>query len=60
MLNHDGTREVGLIRKDWSGVLKEVFTDADNFSVIFPVDLDVRLKALLVGALFLLVCPTIV
>ncbi|CAG0900179.1 unnamed protein product [Darwinula stevensoni] len=54
VLNHNGTKEVGLIRKNWSGLLKEAFTDADNFTVVFPIDLDVRLKALFIGTLFLL------
>lgn len=47
-------REVGKITKKWSGLLKEAFTDADNFGITFPPDLDVRAKALLVGAVFLI------
>lgn len=34
---------------------KEVFTDADNFGVVFPVDLDVKAKATALGAVFLIV-----
>ena len=47
-------REVGKIVKKWSGLAKEIFTDADNFGVTYPADLDVRAKALLLGAVFLI------
>jgi len=33
---------------------KEAFTDADNFGITFPLDLDVKVKAVLVGAVFLI------
>ena len=33
VLSLDGTNEVGRISKQWSGFLKEAFTDADNFGV---------------------------
>ena len=45
---------VGKITKQWSGFAKEAFTDADNFGVTFPLDLDVKVKAVLVGAVFLI------
>ena len=32
-------RQVGCISKKWSGVLKEVLTKADRFSVDFPPDI---------------------
>ncbi|XP_077536267.1 phospholipid scramblase 2-like [Haemaphysalis longicornis] len=35
---------IGAITKTWSGLVKEFFTDADNFGVSFPKDLDVHLK----------------
>ncbi len=47
-------REVGAIRKQWSGFLKESFTDADTFGVTFPSDADSRTKAVLLGAVFLI------
>jgi len=50
----DGSHEVGKISKQWSGFAKEYFTDADNFGVSFPIDLDVRVKATLLGAVFLI------
>ena len=34
--------------------IKQAFTDADNFSVSFPIDLDVRMKAVLVMGVFLI------
>ena len=46
--------EYGKITKKWSGLLKEGFTDADNFGVMFPADWDVKLKALFLGAVFLI------
>ncbi|CAG0898295.1 unnamed protein product [Darwinula stevensoni] len=45
---------IGRISKQWSGLLKEGFTDADNFGVTFPMDLDVKMKATLLAATFLL------
>ncbi|XP_031637118.1 phospholipid scramblase 1-like [Contarinia nasturtii] len=49
----DGT-QVGKITKQWSGFVRESFTDADNFCVSFPLDLDVRMKAVLLGATVLM------
>uniref|UniRef100_A0A6M2CS89 Phospholipid scramblase n=1 Tax=Rhipicephalus microplus TaxID=6941 RepID=A0A6M2CS89_RHIMP len=54
VLSKDGAVEVGRISKQWSGLLKESFTDTDNFGVSFPMDLDVKIKAVLLGALFLI------
>ncbi|TPP58644.1 Phospholipid scramblase [Fasciola gigantica] len=50
----DGAAEIGRITKQWSNILQEVFTDADNFGVSFPMDLDVHVKATLIGAVFLI------
>lgn len=46
---------IGTITKKWSGLIKEFFTDADNFGVSFPKDLDVHLKASLLAATMLIV-----
>ncbi|HSH69564.1 MAG TPA: phospholipid scramblase-related protein, partial [Deferrisomatales bacterium] len=46
--------ECGKITKKWSGLLKEGFSDADNFGVVFPATWDVRAKALFLGAVFLI------
>lgn len=54
VLSPDGLNEVGKISKQWSGLLKETFTDADIFGISFPMDLDVRMKAVLLGACFLI------
>ncbi|XP_037510349.1 phospholipid scramblase 2 isoform X1 [Rhipicephalus sanguineus] len=54
VLSKDGAVEVGRISKQWSGLLKESFTDTDNFGISFPMDLDVKMKAVLLGALFLI------
>lgn len=47
--------EVGKISKQWSGLAREMFTDADFFGITFPMDLDVRMKAVMLGACFLIV-----
>jgi len=54
-MSGDGKTEVGKISKKWSGIMKEAFSDADNFGVQFPLDMDVRTKATLIGATFLIV-----
>ena len=46
--------EYGKITKKWSGLLKESFSDADNFGIVFPEEWDVKLKALFLGAVFLI------
>lgn len=46
---------IGKISKQWTGLLREVFTDSDNFGIQFPMDLDVRMKAVMIGACFLIV-----
>ncbi|XP_051516640.1 phospholipid scramblase 2-like [Myxocyprinus asiaticus] len=50
----DGGQSIGRISKQWSGLLKEVFTDTDNFGIQFPLDMDVKMKAVLMGACFLI------
>ncbi len=52
-IRNDGV-EYGKITKKWSGLLKEGFTDADTFGVMFPAEWDVKLKALFLGAVFLI------
>jgi uncharacterized protein YxjI len=47
-------RELGMIQKKWSGLLKEGFSDADNFGVTFPRDWPVEKKTLALGAVFLI------
>ena len=37
-------RQVGKIYKQWSGVVREMFTDADDFAVSFPADLDTKVE----------------
>ena len=46
--------EQGRITKKWSGLAKEAFTDADNFGVTFPRDWDPSVKAIFLGAVFLI------
>lgn len=46
---------MGRISKQWGGLLREALTDADDFGLQFPLDLDVRVKAVLLGATFLIV-----
>uniref|UniRef100_UPI00398F77E6 phospholipid scramblase 2-like n=1 Tax=Pristiophorus japonicus TaxID=55135 RepID=UPI00398F77E6 len=50
----DESRNIGRISKQWSGLAKEALTDADNFGVQFPMNLDVKMKAALLGACFLI------
>lgn len=50
----DGETKVGKISKQWSGFMREAFTDADMFGINFPLDLDVKMKAVLLGACFLI------
>lgn len=50
-----GDREVGAIRKRWSGLLREAFTDADTFGVEFADPaLPLALRKLALAATFLI------
>lgn len=49
-----GITDLGQITKKWSGLLKESFTDADNFGIVFPNKIDTNQKAVLLGAVFLI------
>jgi len=44
-----------MIRKHWSGFAREMFTVSDTFGIHFPRDLDVKIKAVLLGACILIV-----
>ncbi|XP_053315479.1 phospholipid scramblase family member 5-like [Spea bombifrons] len=50
----DENSNIGKISKYWSGFVNDVFTNADNFGIDFPLDLDVKLKAALIGTCFLI------
>lgn len=49
-----GQSQLGSITKQWTGFFREAFTDADHFGITFPKDLDVKVKASLLGALMLI------
>lgn len=48
IMNSQGT-EVGHIKKEWAGFMKEAFTDADNFTVQFPMGSSGETRALLIA-----------
>nr|XP_054920591.1 phospholipid scramblase 2-like [Dermacentor andersoni] len=50
----DGVTKIGAITKVWGGLWKEACTVADNFAITFPLDLEVKMKAVLLGAVILL------
>lgn len=54
VMSKDGSVQVGKLSKQWSGLVREAFTDADHFGISFPMDLDVNIKAVLLGATFLI------
>ncbi|KAK7093355.1 phospholipid scramblase 2-like isoform X3 [Littorina saxatilis] len=56
VLDHNQAQgeEIGQVKKQFSGLLKEMFTDADVFSASFPIDLDIRMKAVLLSSVFLI------
>ncbi|KAG8511411.1 Phospholipid scramblase 4 [Galemys pyrenaicus] len=50
----DGISSVGSIIRKWNGVLSTM-ADADHFDIHFTLDLDVKMKAMIFGACFLIV-----
>uniref|UniRef100_A0A8C0QFW9 Phospholipid scramblase n=1 Tax=Canis lupus familiaris TaxID=9615 RepID=A0A8C0QFW9_CANLF len=49
----DGTTDTGSIIRKWNGLLSAM-SDADHFEIQFPLDLDVKMKAMIFGACFLI------
>ncbi|XP_053209549.1 phospholipid scramblase 2-like [Panonychus citri] len=50
----NGNTQIGRIAKKWIGLTREVLSDIDHFGISFPMDLDVNIKAVLLGACFLI------
>ncbi|XP_042313804.1 phospholipid scramblase 1-like isoform X2 [Sceloporus undulatus] len=50
----DGKSTVGTISRQWGGFAREAATDASIFGINFPMDLDIKTKAIVIGACFLL------
>ncbi|XP_061492938.1 phospholipid scramblase 1-like isoform X2 [Rhineura floridana] len=50
----DGKSTVGTISKQWTGLAREAATDASIFGIQFPLDLDIKMKAIVIGASILL------
>lgn len=46
--------EVGKLTKKWSGIVKEVFTDEDNFVLQLTEHISLKEKQILLGAIFLI------
>ena len=46
---------IGKVAKEWGGYIQETRTEADNFGIEFPIDLDIKCKTVILGALFLIV-----
>ncbi|XP_059820680.1 phospholipid scramblase 2-like [Hypanus sabinus] len=51
VVSRDEATVVGKISKQWSGLVREYLTDTDNFGIQFPMDLDVKIKAVLLGTI---------
>ena len=49
-----GETPIGSVNKQYSGFVKEAYTNANNFSITFPQDLDVKMKGVLLGACILI------
>lgn len=49
----DGVSSIGSIVRKWNGLMSAM-GNADHFDISFPVDLDVRMKAMIFGACFLI------
>uniref|UniRef100_A0A452S652 Phospholipid scramblase n=1 Tax=Ursus americanus TaxID=9643 RepID=A0A452S652_URSAM len=54
LLSLDEEIVIGKISKKWAGFIRELSTNADKFGIQFPFDLDVKIKALMLGASFLI------
>ena len=54
VMDPSGNNQLGEITKKWSGILREGFTDADNFIAVFPQNAPLNHKILILGAVFLI------
>ncbi|CAF0737907.1 unnamed protein product [Brachionus calyciflorus] len=54
ILTCDCLAQIGSIKKDYAGFVREMLTVSDSFSIKFPMDLSVKAKSLLLGAFFLI------
>ncbi|XP_070322718.1 phospholipid scramblase 2-like isoform X1 [Odocoileus virginianus] len=50
----DGKNVVGKISKQFTGIVREIFTSYSNFDIQFSSDIDVKMKAVILGACFLI------
>lgn len=54
-MSNDCVQSIGHITKQCEGCMKECCKDSDHYLVQFPQDLDVKMKAVMIGACFLIV-----
>ncbi|CAF1020513.1 unnamed protein product [Rotaria sp. Silwood1] len=54
LFGSDGITEIGAIHKKYSGFFNEAFTSADNYICEVPMDLGVKMKAIVLGAAFVI------
>lgn len=54
LMTKDKSSQIGSVKKVYSGFLTELVTMADRFTIDFPMDLSVKAKSSLLGALFLI------
>jgi len=54
VLSADRHRQMGVIRKSWTNCMNEMCTNAHEFTVTFPQELDVKDKAMVLGAAILI------
>lgn len=48
--------QIGVIEKRYSRILEDVVAGTDLYTVKFPVDLNVEMKVVFLGAVFLIIC----
>nr|XP_010950606.1 phospholipid scramblase 2-like [Camelus bactrianus] len=50
----DGKNVVGKISKQFTRIMREMFTHYSNYGIQFPSDVDVKIKAVIIGTCFLI------
>ncbi|XP_031318952.1 phospholipid scramblase 2-like [Camelus dromedarius] len=50
----DGKNVVGKISKQFTKIMREMFTHYSNYGIQFPSDVDVKIKAVIIGTCFLI------
>merc|ERR1712032_1745821 len=57
-ITDDNGDEVGMIERSWQGCGRALYTDSDNFHIVFPKEANAQQRATLFAAVFVSISST--